>query len=137
MKFARMYVRQSLPDEVTFLVYPNQSYDGHSRVGDEVIFPDESLPTGEHVGPLSTDEVVNLLWRNNKVPEWIDVAVRAVEETRTLIALRCCGRFTEQEELLYYRGPRRTPPFGIKSPDLPPDWKGLEESGKFDLHWWK
>jgi hypothetical protein len=137
VQFARRYVRQALPDEVAFLVYPNQSYDGNPRVGEEVVFPDQSLPQGRHHGPWTAEEVVAFLWRDGKVPEWIDTAVQAEDGNRSLIGLRCCGRFTAQEELLYHRLPDGVPPFSIKSPVLPPAWEGIEVSGKFDLNWRK
>lgn len=132
--FAREHVRQLLPEVLAFLVYPNQSCDDNPRVGDEVIFPNESLPEGEYHGPWQVEEVVGFLWRNGKVPEWVDVAVLAAGECCSLVALRCCGRFTAQEELLYHRNQNGLPPFSIKSPVLPPGWESVEASGKFDLH---
>jgi hypothetical protein len=51
VQFARQHVREVLLDEVTFLVYPNQSCDENPRVGDEAVFPDESLPEGQHHSP--------------------------------------------------------------------------------------
>jgi hypothetical protein len=132
--FAREHVLQRLPDAVAFRVYPNQSFDGNPRVGDEVVFPEESLPDGQFRGPLSAEEVVSYLWRAGKVPEWIDAGVESEDGQRSLIALRCCGRFTASEELLYHR-PGGFAPFSIKSPVLPPGWQSLEASGRFDLHW--
>jgi hypothetical protein len=78
---------------------------------------------------------VGFLWRGGKVPEWIDAAVQAEDGGQTLVSLRCCGRFTAQEELLYHRYPGGVPPFSIKSPVLPPGWESVEASGKFDLYW--
>ena len=68
------------------------------------------------------------------VPEWIDVGVEAEDGRRTLVGLRCCGRFTATEELLYHRE-KVLAPFAIKSPALPPEWEGVAKSGCFDLHW--
>lgn len=133
--FARQHVQQALPDDVAFLVYPNQSCDDNPRIGDEVVFPDESLPEGDHHGPWSVEQVVGFLWRGGKVPEWIDAAVQAEDGAHTLVGLRCCGRFTAQEELLYHRFAGGVPPFSIKSPVLPPAWESVEVSGKFDLYW--
>ena len=121
--FAREHVVQQLPEEVAFRVYPNQSFDGNPRVGDEVVFPDESLPDGQFLGPWSAEEVVKYLWRDGKVPEWIDAGVESEDAQRSLIALRCCGRFTALEELLYHR-PGGFAPFSIKSPVLPPGGYG-------------
>jgi hypothetical protein len=52
-------------------------------------------------------------------------------EGHTCMRLICCGRFTGLEERLYYRG--GLPPFGIKSPTLPPHWQSVEASGPIDL----
>ena len=131
---SREYVLQQLPDDVAFRVYPNQSFDGNPRVGDEVVFPDETLPAGEFLGPWSAEEVVEFLWRDGKVPEWVDAAVESEDRNRTLIGLRCCGRFTASDELLYHR-PGGLAPFSIKSPVLPSGWESVDASGKFDLHW--
>jgi hypothetical protein len=132
--FARQYVRQSLPDEVGFLLLPNRSYDGNPRVGDEEVFPADSLPEGQSHGPWSVTEAAGFLWRSGKVPEWIDVSVVGEDSVLSLVELRCCGRFTATEELLYHR-PGGIPPFSVKSPALPPGWQGVEESGRFDLYW--
>jgi hypothetical protein len=125
VRFAREHVRQPLPDEVAFRVYPNQSFDGNPRVGDEVVFPEESVPAGEVVGHL---------WRGGRVPEWIDAAVEAEDGERSIIGLRCCGRFTASDKLLYHRHGGLAP-FSIKSPVLPPDWESVEVAGGFDLYW--
>jgi hypothetical protein len=132
--FAREHVRQPLPDEVAFRVYPNQSCDDNPRVGDEAVFPNESLPEGGFLGPWSAAEVVGFLWRDGKVPEWIDAAVESEDGRRSLVGLRCCGRFTASEELLYHR-PGGLAPFSIKSPVLPPGWESVAASGRFDLYW--
>ena len=134
VQFARQYVREVLPDDVAFLVYPNQSCDENPRVGDEEVFPDESLPEGGHHGPWQVDEVVSFLWRGGKVPEWIDAAVQAVGARHTVVRLLCCGRFTGQDDLLYHRK-QGVPPFSVKSPYLPPGWESVEASGRFSLDW--
>lgn len=103
LEFARKCVLQQLPDRLAFLVYPNQSYEGQPRVGDEVVFSHESVPNGQYHGPWSADDVVDFLWREGKVPEWIDIAVESVDDKQTFLGLFCCGRFTGTEELLYYR----------------------------------
>lgn len=133
--FAREFVRQRLHDEAAFLVYPNQSCDENPLLGDEMVFPDESMLDGQYHGPWSFEEVVAFLWRSGKVPEWIDTAVEAEEAHRSIIGLRCCGRFTASEDLLYHRYLDGVPPFSIKSTILPPGWESVEVSGRFDLYW--
>lgn len=132
--FAREHVRQPLPDAVAFRVRPNQSFDDNPRVGDEVVFPDESLNEGEFLGPWTAEDAVAYMWRDGKVPEWVDAAVESEDGRCSLIGLRCCGRFTASEGLLYHR-PGGLVPFSIKSPVLPPGWESGEVSGRFDIHW--
>jgi hypothetical protein len=66
VQFAREFVIQSLPDEVMYLVFPNQSYDGNPLKDDEVIFPDESLPLRQYLGPWTHLAVIDYLWRSRK-----------------------------------------------------------------------
>ncbi|HEV2765580.1 MAG TPA: hypothetical protein VGV38_21530 [Pyrinomonadaceae bacterium] len=132
--WAREHVSNPLPADCLFLLYPNQSDDRDPPRGDEETFPEESLPDGNFLGPLSAEEVVGRLWRNGKVPEWVNVAVKACDARRTYLALLCCGRFTAREDLLYFASEGHAP-FHVTSPDLPPRWRSVEESGKFDLYW--
>ena len=134
VRFAREFIRQPLPDEFALLVVPNCSYDGNPRRRDEQVFPDESLPEGQSHGPWSVVEAVAFLWRAGKVPEWIDLHVAAEDGGRSMVELRCCGRYSADEELLYHQ-PEGFAPFHVHSPPLPPDWQGAEASGRFDLYW--
>jgi hypothetical protein len=133
VEFARRYVIQTLADKVAFKVYPNESCDENPLTEDEVVFPEDKLSKGRFHGPWSAEQAVQFLWREGKVPEWIDIAVEDARTDLTIIMLRCCGRFTAREDLLYYNFTSGKSPFGIKSPSLPPWWN--ENSGKFSLHW--
>ena|SRR5579864_6551210 len=117
-KFAERYVTDTLPSGRAYLVNLNCSYDKKLRSG-EVTFPSDVQQHGARVGPLSEEEVVSLLWRDRMVPEWIDVSVWNVDEHDTHFRLICCGRFTSQDQFLYYHR-NEVAPFGIKSPELPP-----------------
>ncbi|OJW24692.1 MAG: hypothetical protein BGO49_06540 [Planctomycetales bacterium 71-10] len=134
IKFAAEHVRERLPEEATLRVYPNRSFDGNPRVGDEEVFPRDSLPAEAFHGPWSVDEALEFLWREGKVPEWIDIAVADVDARSTVVSLRCCGRFTSREDLMYHRNGGLAP-FSVKSPILPPGWEDVETSGKFALRW--
>jgi hypothetical protein len=138
--FSRQYLIDTLPKESRYFVVPNCSYDGNPRRGDEVVYPEDwdGCPEAGW-GPWDAEQVVAYLWRDGKVPEWVDVTVTAADDTFTYLTLTCCGRFTAQEELLYYRpgGPFATGhhPFVGMGPSVPPRWTSLEESGKFALGW--
>ena len=130
-KFAKKFVRNHLPESFLYIVHLNQSCDGDLRPGEQV-FPDDVARHGAQIGPLSVDQVVELLWRDGTVPEWIDISVTDANDDSTFMQLLCCGRFTDHEEYLYYPDGGITP-FGCKSPRLPPRWS--ESDGPFDLHW--
>ena len=131
-EFAARFVSNALPDSFRYLVRLNQSFDGNELKPGERIFPDDITLHGECVGPLSLDGAVSLLFRDGLVPEWIDISVESVDGKHTDFELLCCGRFTADESLLYYRD-SGVAPFGCKSPPIPPRWS--EQDGRFDVHW--
>ena len=123
---AARYVSNHLPASNRYIVRLNQSCDDNLEPGEHV-FPQDIDP----VAPLTAPAVVDLLCREDRVPEWIDISVERADSEHTFLVLLCCGRFTDDEALLYYRD-TAFPPFGCKSPSLPYRWS--EEQGRFDLH---
>jgi hypothetical protein len=95
------------------------------------LYPEDSLPASQRLGPWTFEETVAWLWRDGKVPEWVDVSVHGVSSEHTYVHLICCGRFTGMEERLYYRD--SLPQFGVKSPVLPIGWESVAASGRFDV----
>src|SRR6266700_871760 len=99
---ALSFVKNELKPPFAYLVRLNQSFDGNPLVSGEVI-PEEIRANGEKsVGPLSHDDVVALLWRDELVPEWIDIIPWEASSTGLTFELSCCGRFAEGEPLLYH-----------------------------------
>jgi len=136
VSFARKLVANELPAKQVFRVYPSGSYDGNPLVGDEEVFPDDSRPDGTPLRFECQEAVAAFLWRDEKMPEWVDVSVEAEDGRRTFVALLCCGRFTATEEHLYHvQG--GTPPFSVKSPILPPGYRSDDDPNtqRFDLNW--
>lgn len=70
---------------------------------------------------LSENEVIDILYRKDKIPVWIDINVSKSNKKSTTFRLLCSGRYTNEEEELYYYK-KGTGPFGIKSPVLPNDY---------------
>ena len=116
-EFTTQFVLDLLPDQYRFWVDLNCSFD-QNLIDGEVVFPDDVDKHGSRVGPLTVDAVVSLLWRDEMVPEWIDISAWDVDPQFTYFKLKCCGRFTAGSERLYYRW-TDCPPFGIKSPIYP------------------
>ena len=123
--FARGYVVQELATDSKCRVKLNQSYDGNAEP-DEVLYPEDD---GRAVACDSAEDVVKVLYRDGRCPEWIDVAVEAVGNGFTLLRLECCGRFTNSVEKMYYSN-RGSAPFGVKSPKLPRDYT---EGSRFQI----
>lgn len=90
---------EQLPAQLILLVRFNMSYGDRSFPSDDGRV--ERLPAGR-----ATD----LLWRDGRVPEWIDVAVTSETGTATVVELTCCGRYTVPAGS----------PFHVVGPVLPP-----------------
>jgi hypothetical protein len=121
--FARSYILEALPNDMLFRIRLNQSYDRNSSHPDERVYPEDSaLNLTGKMGRCTEEEVVNLLWRDGRVPEWADVAVAAETGSETIMGLLCCGRFTDNEQLLYHTK-EGWPPFHAVSPALPPTYQ--------------
>jgi hypothetical protein len=129
--FARKYIEEPLPDPMLFRVRLNSSYDANPRVHDEVVFPEEgAFGRAADLQTCNQQQVVDELWRDGRVPEWIDVAVIGETGTATLLQLVCCGRFTATDEILYHAREGR-PPFHVTGPVLP---VGYNDGQKFSIY---
>jgi hypothetical protein len=127
---AGRYLEEALPAELRFRVRLNSSYD-HNLNSDEVVYPDDStLDRAEAVSDLGADAVIDLLFRDGKVPEWVDINVMDETGSATLIQARVCGRFTANDERLYHQH-EGYPPFHCQGPALPPDYA---EGTRFSIH---
>jgi hypothetical protein len=124
-KVAKQFLKNTLVPEFRYDVYLNISHDDPSLTQFD-IYPEDS----ERVeSGLTDEEVCNLLYRNGKVPVWIDISVYKTDKKITVFKLLCAGRYSDVKEELYYQK-GGTGPFGIKSPALPIDYK---EGEKFKL----
>lgn len=120
VQFAQEYLSNPLPDPMRFYLIPNASFNGNPLVGDEEVFPEDTLPTKQfHV--FYANEAARFLWRHGKVPEWIDISVVDIVDDETCLELMCCGRYTAESSRYYYTQSGNGP-FGVKSPILPTDW---------------
>jgi hypothetical protein len=133
LPFTRSILLDDLPGEHRFLIVPNASYDANLEDGERV-FPEDDLPPRRPRSPMTTDEVVQFLWRDGLVPEWVNMSVRSYDDRYTHVELLCCGRFTAEDRHLYHRR-EGWPPFHVTSPALPPGWESVGLSGRFRLRW--
>lgn len=112
--FASPMVQDILPFAFRYSVVLNQSCDD-GREADETVYPGDDHQIHDD---LSADNVIQLLCRDSKVPQWIDISVVFCSDAHTHLSLLCCGRYHSDEHRLYYFD-KGTQPFGIKSPSLP------------------
>ena len=128
--FAREVVAEELPAPLLFRVRLNQSYDGSSPAPGEVRFPQDS---GQHraaaLSKCDAATAVAELWRDGRVPEWIDLSVVGETGAATVIEVVCCGRFTDDDTRLYHVA-EGAPPFHVLGPTLPPQHDGT----RFSIH---
>ncbi len=125
LKFAENYVKDKLTTDFKYNVILNASTDDINLAAFD-IYPED---TGTIQLDLTDNDVVELLYRKEKVPVWIDINVLKSSRKTTTFNLLCAGRFTNNKEEFYYNR-NGSGPFGIKSPKLPMDYK---EGKKFKL----
>lgn len=114
-RFAEDYVKNKLHYKFKYLVKLNKSCDVHADEEND-LYPEDD---GKELKLDEEKEVVELLLRKGKIPEWIDISVKGVGKDYTLLELLCCGRYTAKREKMYYTKHGQGP-FGIKSPTFPP-----------------
>ncbi len=130
IEFARRYCHQRLLGPAVYRVLPNQSFD-ENRSPDEVVFPDEAGAALDAT-PWSGDRVVDWLWRDGRVPVWVDISVFDERSSEVVVQLLCAGRWSANPERLHYELDGHRSPFGIKSPPLPRAW---QDGDQFDIGW--
>lgn len=116
LEFARTLVTNIFPDKVRYVVYLGASYDGNPLEEGEFTFPDKDTK-GERSFDSSSD-VVDLLWREGKVPEWINVTVLSETLDYTNVKFECCGRFSNKVDQIYHAHEGRAP-FHVLGPPIP------------------
>ena len=124
-KFAEQYLTNKLVPEFRYDVFLNSSHDDPSLTQFE-IYPEDN---GKVERGLTDNEILDLLYRNGKVPVWIDISVYKSDRKTTTFRLLCAGRYSDNKKEYYYQA-GGTGPFGIKSPILP---VGYKEGQKFRL----
>ncbi len=119
-EFAQEFLLEKLPPASRFHLHLNQSYDANA--GDDVtLFPqDASSELASRLKHITADAVVDALWRDGLVPEWVNVSVVGRTPAATVIEVLACGRFRADEAGLYHAWEGR-PPFHVLSPVLPVD----------------
>lgn len=124
-KFAQQYLKNKLIPEFRYDVHLNVSSD-NPKLAQFDIYPEDNkrIETG-----LTDKQVRDLIYRYGKVPVWIDIAVHKSDKQITTFKLLCAGRYSDDKKEYYYQQ-GGTGPFGIKSPNLPIDYK---EGQKFKL----
>src|SRR5690348_11372818 len=123
-------VTENLPVPLLFRVRLNQSYDRFDPSPGEVRFPEDSARgRATALSRCDADTAIAQLWRDGRVPEWVNMAV--VDETgvATVIEIVWCGRFTDDDDRLYHRA-EGAPPFHVLLPVLP----AFHDGAPFSIH---
>lgn len=134
---ARRFLEENLPDSVVFHLHLNASHDAGPLSGFRLFRDDTNRARAVYRRRMPACEVVDDLWRDRFVPQWIDIAVVGLTADATILELTSCGRYTDTEERLYYTW-TDCAPFGVKGPVLPARWKEGETFSIFTRsHCWR
>jgi len=92
--FTQEMVINKLPATYKFIIKTNCSYDKNDLERDEEIFPDDKIHEKSSINPASESTVIDYLWRNGKVPQWINVHISNCDCDFSYVTLECCGRYS-------------------------------------------
>lgn len=124
-KFASNYIENDLPADNVYNMQLCLSNDAPTLTQFD-IYPEDK---GKVIEMADIETVIATLLRKEKVPVWIDISVSEIKKGKTVLTLFCAGRYSGNiKELYYYQ--QDLGPFGIKSPNLPIDYK---EGNKFKI----
>ena len=124
----RKYVTDELPSGCLYLISHNLGFN--PNVVDKQSFPEDAQYNDFYVGPLDATGVVDHLWRNGRVPQWINTAVHTTDASYTYFLLGCSGCFTALED---FDHAGRPVPFSLRIPLPPPGWRLKDERGMTDM----
>lgn len=118
LKFAERYVKDKLTTDFKYNVIftPANIYENINQFD---FYPENE---GNIKLNLTDNEVVDLLYRKNKIPVWIDINVLKSSRKSTTFNLLCAGRYSDIKEEYYYNDDAFAP-FGIKGPTFPIGYK--------------
>lgn len=114
-EFAKNYITDNLLKDFKYIVILNVSTDDPSLLQFDV-YPEDS---GKKVELIDEKDVEDLLYRNGKIPVWIDISVECIHQNKTVIRLLCAGRYSDKSQDYYYNHHDTVSPFGIKGPVFP------------------
>ena len=116
-QFASKFIEECLPTSFRYRILSNPTIADTPLLSGELASRDDSArERAESQQNLYLDDIVGILWRNGKVPIWINIAAFDETGSETLIELTCSDDFTSDEALLYQT---QFPPFEIHSPTYP------------------
>ncbi|MFL9483855.1 hypothetical protein ACI6Q2_13845 [Chitinophagaceae bacterium LWZ2-11] len=132
LNITRQYCYNDISDNFKFIIEPSGT-DFHHDLND---YEKKNLTILNQLGDslLSVEQIIDLLYHNNKVPLWINTTVYESKKDLTVIHLLCSRRLRHDNELFHQAV--KYPPFNILVP-IPPDPLRKEINGKFDINWKK
>jgi hypothetical protein len=121
LKIASDWIVETLPEPVRFSMDKCPSSQWIPMRSDQRAFPpDKEVPSKEKLSWMTGEDVVQLLWCDGYVPEWIDLSVDKIRKGCVLIHIRLTGRFSCNESRYYHRE-QGYPPFHAAGIAIPYD----------------
>lgn len=120
----------NLKDDCRYIITPNsRTVDEHLNEKEIVILKTWNQYEGKL---LTAEQMIDLLYHDNKVPVWINMTIDEARPDITVIDLLCSRRLRDETELMH----PGVPPFHIQVA-VPPDNLKIEVDGRFDINWKK
>lgn len=142
---AKDIITEQLSTTFRYIIVQNQSNDSNSSAQAQIGFRQELIPANPSAEPLSSTKVAGHLWRDSKIPEWIDISVDYTNSDFTCMVLRCCAKYSSIESPRWTLSQKDLAPFSLRYPKFPKGWrimengipnieKSVEVNSKFSLY---
>jgi len=132
LDITRQHCYNDISEDFKFIIQPSGT-DFHDGLND---YEKKNLTILNQFGNrlLTAEQVIDLLYHDNKVPLWINATIYESKKDLTVIHLFCSRRLRHDNDLFHQAV--KYPPFNVLVP-LPPDPLRKEINGKFDINWKK
>lgn len=125
-EFSNNYQYKILPDNITF---DENTTTPEDLTEQDILVLKKSEKLRNQL--LTSEQIVDLFYWDNKVPVWIDMTVYEAQKDLTVIELLCSDRLRDDKEL-YNNG--EITPFRIKVA-MPLEYRNRLNNIKFDVNW--
>lgn len=129
VEIAAKFVNNKLPPQCRYIVAFNDfdynELSSNSEIPKEIVYDIQT----KTISSLESTNVINLLCKDDLMPQWVNVSVCSVDDNFTYISITYSNRFVNNK--YFYHKKEGSAPFHCLGPAVPANW---EKGSKFNLN---